>query len=69
MTKKNSKPGKTAEKLTRLDIDEELREKILPHCRFKQGEIWKDPKGKHKIGVLDATSNSDTKKLFGKENG
>ncbi len=67
MTKKNSKSGKTSEKLTRLDIDEELRKKILPYCRLKKGEIWKDPKGKHKVGVLDATSLSDTKKLFGKE--
>ncbi|MCW8803039.1 MAG: site-specific DNA-methyltransferase [Ignavibacteriaceae bacterium] len=59
--------GNTTEKLTRLDIDEELRKKILPHCRLKEGEIWKDPKGMHKVGVLDATSTSDTKKLFEKE--
>jgi site-specific DNA-methyltransferase (adenine-specific) len=59
--------GKTTEKLTRLDIDEELRKIILPRCRLKEGEIWKDPKGKHKVGVLDTTSASDTKKLFGKE--
>lgn len=59
--------GKTTEKLTRLDIDEELREKILPYCRLKKGEVWKDPKGKHKVGVLDAVSISDTKKLFEKE--
>jgi len=59
--------GKTTEKLTRLDIDEELRKKILPHCRLKEGEIWKDAKGIHKVGVLNATSTSDTKKLFGIE--
>ena len=59
--------GKTTEKLTRLDIDEELRKKILPYCRLKRGEIWKDPEGKHKVGVLDATSFTDTQKLFGKE--
>ncbi len=57
----------TTEKLTRLDIDEELRKKILPYCRLKTGDIWEDPKGKHKVGVLDATSTDDTKKLFGKE--
>ncbi|MBE0572060.1 MAG: site-specific DNA-methyltransferase [Ignavibacteriaceae bacterium] len=68
MSKKKSESGKTSEKLTRLDIDEELRKKILPFCRLKKGEIWKDPKGKHKVGVLDATSISDTKKLFSKEN-
>ena len=65
--KKKQQAGKTSEKLTRLDIDEELRKKILPYCRLKKGKIWKDPKGKHKVGVLDATSISDTKKLFGKE--
>lgn len=65
--KKKKSSGKTKERLTRLDIDEELRNKILPHCRLKMGEIWNDPKGKHKVGVLDATSTSDTKKLFGKE--
>lgn len=59
--------GKTSEKLTRLDIDEELREKILLYCRLKAGEIWKDPKGKHKVGVLDATNPTNTQKLFGKE--
>lgn len=67
MTKKINESGKTAERLTRLDIDEELRRKILPHCRLKKGEIWKDPKGKHKVGFIDATSLEDTKKLFGKE--
>ena len=59
--------GQTSEKLTRLDIDEELRKKILPYCRLKKGEIWNDPKGIHKVGVLDATSFEDTKKLFRKE--
>jgi DNA modification methylase len=67
LIKKISKSGKTAEKLTRLDIGEELRKKILPHCRLKKGEVWKDPIGKHKIGVLDATNLADTQKLFGKE--
>ncbi len=59
--------GKTTEKLTRLDIDETLRKIILPHCRLKKGEVWKDPQGKHKVGVLDATNSSDTYALFGNE--
>jgi site-specific DNA-methyltransferase (adenine-specific) len=66
-TNKN-KIGKTVEKLSRLDIDNELREKILPHCRLKAGEIWNDPKGKHKLGVLDATNPNDVKRLFGNKN-
>jgi DNA modification methylase len=59
--------GKTTEKLSRLDINEELRKKILPYCRLRKGEIWEDPEGKHKLGVLDATSLVDTRKLFGKK--
>jgi len=59
--------GKTTENLTRLDFSEELRKKILPHCRLQYGEIWTDPEGKHKVGVFDASNSSDVKKLFGEE--
>jgi site-specific DNA-methyltransferase (adenine-specific) len=62
-----SQSENTREKLTRLDINDQLRIKILPFCRLKKGQIWTDPKGKHKLGVLDATSVEDAKKLFGKE--
>lgn len=62
-----NKKGKTIEKLSRLDIDDELRKKILPFCRLKKGEVWNDPKGKHKLGVLDATNQNDIKRLFGKK--
>ena len=67
MSKKKSALGKTTEKLTRLDIDEALRKKILPHCRLQSGEIWIDPRGKHKVGVLDATNFQDSQKLFEKD--
>jgi site-specific DNA-methyltransferase (adenine-specific) len=63
--KKNS--GNTTEKLSRLDINVEFRKKILPYCRLKKGEIWEDPKGKHKVGLLDATKPEDVKELFGKK--
>jgi DNA modification methylase len=59
--------GNKTQKLSRLDINEELRKKILPYCRLRKGEIWEDPEGKHKLGVLDATSLVDTRKLFGKK--
>ncbi len=65
MTNKKSEKT-TTEKLTRLDINDELRKKILPYCRLKKGDIWFDPKDNHKIGVLDATSLADVKKLFEK---
>lgn len=61
---KRQASGSATEKLKRLDINAELRKKILPFCRLKSGEIWVDPKGRHKVGVLDATSLTDTKKLF-----
>lgn len=68
MTKSSSeKKGKTTEKLSRLDINEELRRKILPYCRLKKGEIWEDPERKHRLGVLDATNLNDVKRLFGKK--
>lgn len=66
MLKRKSSSNKTTEKLTRLDLDDEIKKKILPYCRLKKGEVWIDPKGKHKIGVLDATESADTKKLFEK---
>jgi site-specific DNA-methyltransferase (adenine-specific) len=67
LSKKKSNLGLSTEKLTRLDIDENLRKRILPYCRLKKGEIWNDPKGKHKVGVLDAANQEDIKKLFGNE--
>lgn len=56
---------KTKEKLSRLDINESLRNKLLPYCRLKDGEVWNDPEGKHKIGVLDAAVFENVKTLFG----
>ena len=63
---KNSK-GKTKEKLKRLDINNELRKKILPFCRLKYGEIWEDPIKGHRVGVLDATKLEDVLKIMGNE--
>lgn len=54
--------------LPRIDLDDELRELLLPYSRFKKGKIWKDPAGKHKIGCLDAINPADLKKLFAGEN-
>ena len=46
------------EAIPRLD-NNTIREKILPYCRLKPGEIWDDPLEKHRIGVLDAVSSDD----------
>jgi len=53
------------ESLPRLDQSEELREKLLPHCRLKKGEIWQDPRGLHRVGVIDAASREEVLRLFG----
>lgn len=63
ISKKRS-TAKSREVLPRLDTNPELREKILPYCRLKTGEVWIDPEGKHKIGLLDAGISDDVKKLF-----
>lgn len=51
----------------RLDTDLQLREKILPLCRLKKGEIWEDPLSGHRVGVLDATRRQDVEQIFSKE--
>jgi len=55
---------KTVEKLTRLDIQGEVREKILPLCRLQKGEIWEDPVSGHRVGVLDASNSDAVNKLM-----
>ena len=49
--------------LPRIDIDEELRTLLLPFCRLKEGEIWDDPEGKHKVACVDATDSGTILKL------
>ena len=51
--------------LPRLDTSPELRDRILPYCRLKPGEIWQDPDGKHRVGCLDATDTMQVVKLVG----
>jgi len=59
--------GRTSEKLTRLDLQGELREKILPLCRLKKGEIWDDPVIGHRVGVLDASNSAAVYELMNGE--
>jgi len=53
--------------LPRIDIDEELRSLLLPYCRLKEGEVWEDPQGKHKVACVDATDENSIKKLMDKK--
>lgn len=53
--------------LPRLDLDVELREKLLPHCRLKYGEIWQDSKSGHRVGCLDASNTTEIQNLVGNQ--
>lgn len=53
--------------LPRLDENEAAREKLLPHCRLKPGEIWADPDSGHKVGCLDAADSGCVGRLMNGE--
>jgi len=63
LVKKGKSTGETAENLQRLDLHGKLKKRILPLCRLKHGETWKDPVKGHKVGVLDATKIEDVRKI------
>ncbi len=52
------------ERLKRLDLHGDLRERILPLCRLKYKEIWEDPVKGHRVGVADATKAEDVKRIL-----
>jgi site-specific DNA-methyltransferase (adenine-specific) len=53
--------------LPRLDKDPELKNLLLPYCRLKADEIWKDPKGFHRVACTDACNYDSLKKNLGKD--
>lgn len=53
--------------LPRLDRNPEIRERLLPLCRLKPGEIWEDPQAGHRVGCLDASSPDQVRRLMGGE--
>ena len=59
--------GETSERLCRIDLRSDVRERLLPYCRLKPGEIWEDPKRGHRIGVLDAAKPVDVRSITGAE--
>ncbi|HEX2910041.1 MAG TPA: site-specific DNA-methyltransferase [Chloroflexia bacterium] len=42
--------------LPRLDKALDLREKLLPFCRLKPGEIWEDEQAGHRVACADAAN-------------
>lgn len=51
--------------LPRLDTSSEMRDRLLPHCRLRLGDIWCDPMGKHRVACLDATDAAAVDRLRG----
>jgi len=51
---------------TYLDFDSrEVRERLRPHCRLQQGEVWHDPQGRHVVGCGDAADEGFVRGAFG----
>ena len=59
--------GRETERLKRLDLRGELREKVLPYCRLGYGDVWEDSVRGHRVAILDASKIEDIKKLVGEE--
>src|SRR5262249_54468013 len=53
--------------IARLDRDEKLRHRLLPLCRLKPGEIWRDRRNGHRVGCLDAPSGEAEERLGGQQ--
>ncbi len=50
--------------IPRLDKNTEVRNCLLKYSRLKEGKVWYDPIGKHRIGCLDAANMADVRKLM-----
>lgn len=52
--------------LPRIDKDIVLGKLLLPYCRFKEGTVWTDNVGRHKIACIDISNKNQLKDVFGK---
>lgn len=43
--------------IPRLDEDETIRQKLLPLCRLKPGQVWTDSVAGHHVGCIDAANS------------
>jgi site-specific DNA-methyltransferase (adenine-specific) len=50
--------------LPRLDRNPEIRERLMRYSRIREGEIWDDPAGRHRVGCLDAAQTADVSRLM-----
>ncbi len=53
--------------LSRLDRDEKLRKRLLPFCRLRPGQVWRDELRGHSVGCLDAALREDVMSLCGRK--
>lgn len=50
--------------IPRLDKNPIIGKNLLKYTRLREGEIWNDPLGKHRIGCLDAVNQADIERLM-----
>jgi site-specific DNA-methyltransferase (adenine-specific) len=50
--------------LPRLDLSPGWRDKLLPCCRLRAGEVWRDPEGRHRVGCLDFADHAAVSALM-----
>ncbi|OFX16615.1 MAG: DNA methylase [Armatimonadetes bacterium RBG_16_58_9] len=50
--------------LPRLDTDQETRERLLPLCRLRPGDIWTDPEECHRVACVDANDSEAVLQLM-----
>ncbi|MDO8587116.1 MAG: site-specific DNA-methyltransferase [Armatimonadota bacterium] len=50
--------------LPRLDIDGDTRQRLLPFCRLRPGDIWRDRQGSHRVACIDATDRTSVGQLI-----
>jgi len=51
--------------IPRLDTNPQLQAYLLRYCRLSRGDLWVDPRGKHKIGCLDAADQNSIQSMMG----
>lgn len=50
--------------LPRLDSVPEVRERLLPLCRLRRGDVWIDRLRGHRVGCLDAADTQEVKEIM-----
>lgn len=53
--------------LPRIDEHPEVRARLLPLCRLKPGDVWKDRTSGHRVACIDATDKSAVASLMGRK--